>query len=257
MLTGSALVSWCLAAMPLRFWLGWMSRNFRLLPAVAVVSLVTYAIGHHYTPLAMACLSSFTGSLQRFTLLMSAHILPLFVKDVVFEPANRLIGTQNFSVYIDPQCAGWEGIELFATFFSIYLWLYRSELRFPHVLILLPIGVAVLWWLNVIRVVALILVGNWSDSLGMEGFHSVAGWLFFNSATLGLVATSRRLRLFSKNVPNREAFVTSNPATPYLVPLMMITVIPKAPTPTMAVCLAISVSLYDDKNGDSDLNARP
>jgi exosortase E/protease (VPEID-CTERM system) len=224
MLTGSALVSWCLAAMPLRFWLGWMSRNFRLLPAVAVVSLVTYAIGHHYTPLAMACLSSFTGSLQRSTLLMSAHILPLFVKDVVFEPANRLIGTQNFSVYIDPQCAGWEGIELFATFFSIYLWLYRSELRFPHVLMLLPIGVAVLWWLNVIRVVALILVGNWSDSLGMEGFHSVAGWLFFNSATLGLVATSRRLRLFSKNVPNREAFVTSNPATPYLVPLMMITV---------------------------------
>jgi exosortase E/protease (VPEID-CTERM system) len=222
-LTVSALVSWCLAAMPLGFWRRWISRNFRLLPAVAVVSLVTYAIGHHYTPLAMASLPSVTGSLHRSTLLMSSHILPLFVKDVVFEPANKLIGTQDFSVYIDLQCAGLEGIELFATFFSIYLWLYRSELRFPHVLILLPIGVIILWWLNVVRIVALILLGNWSDSLGMEGFHSVAGWLFFNSATLGLVATSRCLRLFSKNDGNREAFVTSNPATPYLAPLIIIT----------------------------------
>jgi exosortase E/protease (VPEID-CTERM system) len=223
-LTVSALVSWCLAAMPVRFWRGWMSRNFRLLPAVALVSLVTYGIGHHYTPLAVGSLSSITGALQRSTLLMSSHILPWFVKDVVFEPANRLIGTEDFSVYIDPQCAGWEGIELFATFFSIYLWLYRRELRFPHALILLPIGVIVLWWLNVIRIVALILLGDWSDSLGMEGFHSVAGWLFFNFATLGLVATSRHLRLFSKNAANRETFVTSNPATPYLAPLLIITV---------------------------------
>jgi len=224
MLAVSALASWCLAAMPLRFWLGWISRNFRLLPAVAVVSLVTYAIGHHYTPLAVASLSSVTGSLQRSTLLMSSRILPLFVKDVVFEPATKLIGTQNFSVYIDPRCAGWEGIELFVTFFSIYLWLYKSELRFPHVLILFPIGVVLLWWLNVARIVSLILLGNWSDSLGMEGFHSVAGWLFFNLATLGLVVTSRRLLLFSKNAADRGAFVTSNPATPYLAPLLMITV---------------------------------
>jgi exosortase/archaeosortase family protein len=43
-----------------------------------------------------------------------------------------------------------------------------------------------LWCLNVVRLVALILFDNWSDALAVDGFHSVAGWLFFNAAALGL-----------------------------------------------------------------------
>jgi exosortase E/protease (VPEID-CTERM system) len=117
---------------------------------------------------------------------------------------------------------GWEGIGLFCTFFGAYLWLCRHDLRFPQALLLLPIGVLVLWCLNVVRLVALILLSNWSESFAVDGFHSVAGWFFFNAATLGLVIASRRLGLFAQNAPGRSRDAGSNPATPYLLPLILI-----------------------------------
>jgi CAAX prenyl protease-like protein len=73
-----------------------------------------------------------------------------------------------------------------------------------------------------VRLLALILIGNWSESFVVEGFHSVAGWLFFNVATLGLVIASRRLGLFAQNAPVRNRCASSNPATPYLLPLILI-----------------------------------
>jgi CAAX prenyl protease-like protein len=54
----------------------------------------------------------------------------------------------------------------------------------------------------------------------MGGFHSVAGWLFFNAAILPLVATSRYLTMFARTMPQREVSVRSNPAAAYLAPLI-------------------------------------
>ncbi len=221
-LTLSAVATWCLAAMPARFWLRWAGRNPWLFPTVAAIGVLAYVVGAHYAPLVAGTLATLTDSLERSVLWMSFFGLRLFTKDVIFEPEHNLIGTHNFSVDIDRPCAGWEGIGLFCTLFGTYLWFYRRELRFPHVLALLPIGAVVLWYLNIIRIVALILLGNWSASIAIQGFHSVAGWLFFNAATLALVATSRRMRAFAKTDPSSGTSIHSNPASPFLVPLIAI-----------------------------------
>ncbi len=221
-LTLGVLGSACLAAMPLRFWLRWTKRNLRVIPAIAAIGILTYVIGNHYTLLLVRNLTDFTDPVERSTLSMISFFLRLCGEKPVFDPRYNLIGIGNFSVYIDAACAGWEGIGLFCTFFGVYLWFYRRDLRFPQVLILLPIGVLVLWCLNAVRLVALILLGNWSTSLATDGFHSAAGWLFFNFGTLGLVIASRRLRLFAQNVPVHDRCAPSEPATPYLLPLILI-----------------------------------
>lgn len=221
-LTLGVLGSACLAAMPLRFWLRWTKPNLRVIPAIAAVGVLTYVIGRHYTLLLIGNLADLTHPLEHSTFEMTSFFLGLLAAHPSFDPRYNLIGIGHFSIYIDSACAGWEGMGLFCTFFSAYLWLFRRELRFPQVLILLPVGVAVLWFLNVARLAALILLGNWSNSLGVEGFHSVAGWLFFNAATLGLVIASRRLRLFAQDVPNHNFRASPNPAAPYLLPLILI-----------------------------------
>jgi exosortase E/protease (VPEID-CTERM system) len=221
-LTIAVLGSACLAAMPLRFWLRWTKQNLRVIPAIAAMGILTYVIGNHYTLLVLRNLTDFIDPIERSTLYMVSFFLRLCGENPVFDPRYNLIGIANFSVYIGASCAGWEGIGLFCTFFSVYLWLYRRDLRFPQALILLPIGVLVLWCLNVVRLVALILLGNWSDALAVDGFHSVAGWLFFNAATLGLVIASRRLRLFAQNGSGHDRCASSNPVKPYLLPLIII-----------------------------------
>ncbi len=221
-LTIAVLGSACLAAMPLRFWLRWTKHNLRTIPVIAAIGILTYIIGNHYTLLVIRNLTDFIDPIERFTLDVVWFFLRLCGENPVFDPRYNLVGTGSFSVYIGASCAGWEGIGLFCTFFGVYLWLYRRDLRFPQVLILLPIGVWVLWCLNVVRLVALILLGNWSDALSVDGFHSVAGWLFFNAATLGLVIASRRLRLFAQDGPVHDRCTSSNPAKPYLLPLIII-----------------------------------
>jgi len=209
------LASWCLVAMPARFWLKFFSHNLKALLLGPVVGLSAYVLGRHYTVRFSAIFVSF----ERSTLWMSSLLLHLFTRNIVFEPSASVIGTANFKVVLLAGCSGVDSITLFLIFFSAYLWFYRSELRFPWVLMLLPVGAATLYLLNVVRIVALILIGSWSHSLAVDGFHSVAGWLLFNTATLGLLIASRRSSLFAKTSIPTAAI--STPSAPYLVPLLL------------------------------------
>jgi exosortase E/protease (VPEID-CTERM system) len=223
-LTFAAAATWCLALMPARFWLNWLGRDPHILPVTIVAAGLTYLGGHHLTGLLVTSFEKLTGPLQGITLRLVAILLGSFTRNVVFDPQNSIIGTRHFSVFVDVPCAGWEGIGLFCTFFTIYLWLYRRELRFPQVLVLLPIGALIVWLSNALRLILLILLGGWWASAAIEGFHSVAGWLFFDAVTVTLVVVSRQLSVFAKASPGgyiREA-ATPNSAAPYLVPLVLI-----------------------------------
>ena len=108
------------------------------------------------------------------------------------------MGTGAFHVEVAPECSGYEGIGLIWVFLSAYLWFFRRTLRFPQALWLLPVGTVVIWLANVARIVALVAVGAWvSPAVALGGFHSQAGWLAFNAVALGLVAVSRRARVFA------------------------------------------------------------
>jgi CAAX prenyl protease-like protein len=110
---------------------------------------------------------------------------------------------------------------------SVYLWLYRNDLRFPGALALLPLGAATIWLVNALRIVALIAIGTsgW-PAVARGGFHSQAGWLAFNGVALSFVALTIRGRYFQRVVPLRsrsKARDEPDQTAAYLGPFVAIT----------------------------------
>jgi exosortase E/protease (VPEID-CTERM system) len=115
-------------------------------------------------------------------------------------------------------------------FLAAYFWFSRRRLRFPQVLLLIPLGTVVIWFANTMRITLLILIGTWGwPQIALGGFHSQAGWLIFGAIALGLVAVSNRSRYFVKasaaderTVKSGASKVRSNLAAPYLIPFLAI-----------------------------------
>jgi exosortase E/protease (VPEID-CTERM system) len=171
--------------------------------------------------------SRFTGYWWRWlgdgTLAVVSALLRLVDRDAVCVPTDALVGTRTFQVYVAPQCSGYEGIGLIWGFLVVYLWLFRRELRFPHALLLIPLGTLLIWLANALRIVALILVGTWvSPDVAREGFHSQAGWMTLIVVSFGLVALTRRTRLFAAANVSADDETFTNPTARYLAPLLAI-----------------------------------
>jgi exosortase E/protease (VPEID-CTERM system) len=147
------------------------------------------------------------------TLELSAAILRLYEAEVLIDTAERVIRVGDFGVAIWDTCSGFEGLALVTGFVSVYLWAFRAELRFPHALLLYPIGLAASWVLNSVRIAALVSVGaHVSPEMAVKGFHSQAGWIAFLLVTLGLMALAGRMRLAAK--PEDVATAAARPTSP-------------------------------------------
>ena len=119
--------------------------------------------------------------------------------EVYSDPPIKELAVGEFGVLVGPQCSGVEGFLLITSFLGFYIWLFREQLRFPHVLSLLVIGIILSWCFNVVRVVALILIGHhWSPDLAINGFHSHAGWLMFTIVAVGLSLAAHSVPWFQK-----------------------------------------------------------
>jgi exosortase E/protease (VPEID-CTERM system) len=160
----------------------------------------------------------FWWPLGPWTLYAVEFLLKAVLADVVFVPAEALIGSPVFQVIVDPVCSGLEGLGLMTVFVSAYLLLARRQLRFPGALLLLPLGLAASLVANVARLAALVLVGTWiSPEVASEGFHARAGWLFFSVLTLSLVVMARRLRFFARE---QGTVGLRHPTAAYLLPFL-------------------------------------
>ena len=215
------LAFWALAAQPAETWARAARRAWAsgVLPAAAAVA-------------AGACLAGrLTGGLgdsrplAKATLWVVRGLVGLVYRDLVFRPAEAVVGTQTFCVEVAPQCAGYEGIGLIWAFLAVYLWFFRRELKFPQALWLLPVGTAVVWLANAARIALLIAIGtSVSQPVALGGFHSQAGWLAFNAVALGLVAVSRKARVFGKPEAVRPGAAPTarefGPTLAYLGPLL-------------------------------------
>jgi exosortase E/protease (VPEID-CTERM system) len=155
------------------------------------------------------------------------RLLGLVYSPIVSVPSTFTLGTPAFQVEIGSECSGYEGIALILLFLAIYLWLFRRALRFPHVLLLLPIGVLAIWLSNILRIALLIAIGtSVSPAVAVGGFHSQAGWLFFLSVSLGLMAASHRVRLFANRAviaPDAaRQWAGATEATALLIPALVL-----------------------------------
>jgi len=213
-LAAAALGSWCLAAMPASFWANWIRRSPLALAAGAGAGIAASLLGMAFDHI--------WWLLERPTFQVVAILLRLLGQTIVADPQALTIDTPFFGVQIGPACSGLEGVGLIIVFVSIYLRYRRRELIFPRALILLPIGVLAVWLMNAMRIAMFVMIGNWDADVAVRGFHSVAGWLFFNAAACGLVWASWHLRLFTRSGPEHDA--GPRPATLYLLPLLLLLV---------------------------------
>ena len=168
-----------------------------------------------------------TGELFDFgrlpTLQAIAAVLRATGHEATYTMNPALIRIDGFAVSMSAGCFGYEGIALVLVFCTAYLVALRRALAFPRSFLLIAMAVAASWVMNVLRVTLLVLIGAYRGKYAVEGFHSVAGWIFFAAIAAGVVALSQR-PWFAKNPaaarPTEGA--RENPAAPYLLPLLVL-----------------------------------
>ncbi len=187
------------------------------LPALAsgfLIGLVAWLAGYA-TEMLWEPMSRWTLEVVAFGLGLSGH-------EVISIPEELVVGTPTYSVFVDRPCSGYEGIGLITVLLGFYLFHFRKSLRFPNALLLLPVGVALIWVANSLRIVALIVVGTWvSPEIAEGGFHSAAGWLLFCVIALALIAVSERSAWFSAE-QERQAASFRTPEGAFLLPLLVL-----------------------------------
>jgi exosortase E/protease (VPEID-CTERM system) len=207
----STVTTWALAILPPGAWraLAWRGRWVWLLAAViaAVTTLVARAARDEWDRLSEPSMGAAYGLLR--------FVLP----ETKYYPEAHQLGTERFWVEVGIPCSGYEGIGLMAVYVVIYLVLFRQDLRFPRAYLLIPLALTAVWATNVLRLVALIWIGNRiSPTLAKEGFHSQAGWIGFNAVALSLLILAHRSRMFTRNHSARAT--GPDPTTAYLLPLL-------------------------------------
>ncbi len=163
--------------------------------------------------------------LSDLTFAVSAELLGLMYSNIYADPVLRILGTDTFRVSIDTACSGYEGIGLVVVFTAFVLSLFRADFRFPHALMLFPIGIAAIWSFNAIRIALLIGIGHeLSPEIAVGGFHSQAGWISFVLVAVGLLAGAYRISFFRADtpVPRQSIAATDrmNANVAYLLPLV-------------------------------------
>ena len=145
-----------------------------------------------------------------------AWILRTVGYDLEVYPDDKVIGTDGFYINVAPQCSGVEGLALVTVFVSIYLRMFRKDLRFPRAFWLFPIGLAASALFNVVRIAVLVAIGvEGNPELAVGGFHSHAGWLMFTLVALGVIALAQSVPALQKN-SDESAHVTHAAALPLL-----------------------------------------
>jgi exosortase E/protease (VPEID-CTERM system) len=164
--------------------------------------------------------------LARGTLLLAGVMLHPFVPGLISDPTARTLGTSRFTIEVAPACSGYEGIGLMLALTTAFLWFLRREWRFPRALLLIPIGMVAIWLCNAARIAGLVLIGAaGAPDIAMKGFHSHAGWIFFNVVALGSCVLARRVAWLSaagQTTVSDSAERESSPVAAYLMPFLAI-----------------------------------
>jgi exosortase E/protease (VPEID-CTERM system) len=158
-------------------------------------------------------------SLTVWTLRGAHWLLSTIDPTASYQPERARLGVRDFHVTVGAPCAGVEGMGLVVVFLAAYLVLFRRTLLFPRALLLLPVGLALTFCLNLVRITAMVLIGahGWPD-VAVAGFHSRAGWLAFNGIAVGLAAVGRSTLLGTGATV--EARHERSAVAPYLMPVL-------------------------------------
>ncbi len=182
----AALGTLAAAVAPLPVWRGaWQRMRALVLMAALPAAAAVLAIGatqELWVPAA------------KLTFWLVGLLLDPWLPALSLDPATLTLGTPRFTVSISTECSGLEGVGLMLVFCGAWLWAFHREFRFPRALLVLPAAALLVFGLNVLRIAALLLIGDAGHTgVAMIGFHSQAGWIAFNLAAFSVAYFSRRI----------------------------------------------------------------
>jgi len=149
-------------------------------------------------------------------------ILQLLCPSLRSDPATLTLITDHFTVTVSEVCSGLEGVGLIVVFCAAWLCYFRREFYFPRALIIVPLAALLIYFLNAVRIAALVLIGNAGYAqIAMVGFHSQAGWIAFNLVALGVAILARRSPWLHRDAGHAEVG-SENATAAYLMPLLAI-----------------------------------
>ncbi len=193
----AGLAMLALACIPLPTWINTVRATRRLCIQALIAGVVAWVLRFPMQSLWSPESSALGRFLQALTFRSVTPILQAILPGVVIEPQQFVIGTDRFAITIAEQCSGMEGLGLVLIFTLLWLWYFRKETRFPRALILVPCALISVFMLNIIRIAALVLIGNaGAPDIAMEGFHSQAGWIAFTLVALTFSVSARTIRWF-------------------------------------------------------------
>jgi len=163
------------------------------------------------------------GVLSDTTLRGAAALLRMLTVDVTVGPDPDTIDVGDFGVVITQACSGADGLGLVVLFQTTWIALARERLRVRRALLLLPLGMALAFAANVIRIATLLWVGGAGHAeLATGGLHSKLGWILFIGIALGTIAVAERIPWFLRATGERhpEMGVLPAAAAAYVAPLL-------------------------------------
>jgi exosortase E/protease (VPEID-CTERM system) len=209
------------AAAPLNLWMS-AARRTGILPLYALLAALAAVVAIQLSQRLWEPTAALTF---RLVLLTLQPLLPTLQSNF----STLTLTTERFAVTVSEQCSGLEGVGLMLAFCATWLWYFRREYRFPRALIIVPVAVLLAFLLNVLRIAALVAIGDAGyPSVAMVGFHSQAGWIAFNLVALGVAMMARRSSWMRRSVTvpaavqGAENKTADNATAPYLMPLLAI-----------------------------------
>lgn len=184
--------AWLALVAPISYWQRVVRQERTPLVASVLVALVALVIG--------ASSQQLWGPLSQVTFDSVEWVLWRISDEVYVDRERMILGLPYFQSRIAEPCSGYEGIGLVTVFTTLYLAIYRDHFKFPNALLLFPIGITAIWCANVLRIVALIVMGNdFSATIAIKGFHSFAGWIAFIAVALSILIYADRHHFFARN----------------------------------------------------------
>ena len=201
------------------FWRQLLKSEVSTLLAAGVAGILAQGIGY--------LVSTVWETLSTWTFVCAKLLLSVLYQNTISDLSNFELGVNDFSVSISPQCSGYEGMGLITAFLVAYLYLFRKQLRFPHVFSLFPASIVAIWLLNVVRIVVLIIIGDkLSPEIAISGFHSSAGWIIFVCLSVAIIIFSQKIDFFNKEdvqtTASLPATVAVDKALALIVPFVIL-----------------------------------
>ena len=144
--------------------------------------------------------------------------------DLVYEPEHQNVGTERFLVNIAPECSGLEGVALLVSLAVLMISTQPRKWSAARAAVLILGAILAAWLANVVRITALIAVGDAGyEAVALGGFHSKAGWVLYALVGLGLLVLGARWSTSDVAAADRGQYETRTSVDVFVGPIVVFT----------------------------------